>query len=82
MSTISTQLNWGSSYLTNDLYKRFIKTDTKFGNENSAQVHYVKSGRVFTLLIMVVGLLVTSQITMIDSAAQFLIASGAGLGRY
>ncbi len=80
MSTISTQLNWGSSYLTNDLYKRFVKKDSDFETEEAAQKNYVKAGRVITVLIMLVGLLVTTQITMIDSAAQFLIASGAGLG--
>jgi Na+/proline symporter len=80
MSTISTQLNWGSSYLTNDLYKRFIKPETSFSTEEAAQNNYVKAGRIITLLIMLVGLFATSQITMIDEAAQFLIASGAGLG--
>ncbi len=80
MSTISTQLNWGSSYLTNDLYKRFMKPETEFAKEESAQKHYVKAGRIITVLIMLVGLFATSQITMIDTAAQFLIASGAGLG--
>ncbi len=80
MSTISTQLNWGSSYLTNDLYKRFMKKEEEFNDEASAQRHYVKAGRVITIIIMMVGLAVTSQITMIDTAAQFLIASGAGLG--
>ncbi len=73
MSTISTQLNWGSSYLTNDLYKRFLKRD-------ESDQHYVWAGRVITLLIMGVAVYATSQITMIDAAAQFLIASGAGLG--
>lgn len=80
MSTISTQLNWGASYLTNDLYKRFMKPSSAFADEEKAQKHYVKAGRIITVLIMLVGLLVTTQITMIDSAAQFLIASGAGLG--
>lgn len=80
MSTISTQLNWGASYLTNDLYKRFLKPEASFVDESAAQKHYVKAGRLLTLLIMLVGLVVTTQITMIDKAAQFLIASGAGLG--
>lgn len=80
MSTISTQLNWGSSYLTNDLYKRFMKKESDFETEEAAQKNYVKAGRIITVIIMIVGLFVTSQITMIDSAAQFLIASGAGLG--
>jgi len=80
MSTISTQLNWGSSYLTNDLYKRFYKPEEEFADQDQAQRHYVKAGRVITVLIMLVGLFATSQIDMIDEAAQFLIASGAGLG--
>ena len=80
MSTISTQLNWGSSYLTNDLYKRFLRPSESFTNESEAQKTYVRAGRIITLIIMAVALGVTSQITMIDSAAKFLIASGAGLG--
>lgn len=80
MSTISTQLNWGASYLTNDLYKRFIKPEESFSSNEQAQKNYVKAGRIITLLIMVVGLIVSTQISTIDSAAQFLIASGAGLG--
>ena len=80
MSTISTQLNWGASYLTNDLYKRFIKGEEQFESAEKAEKHYVFSGRLITLLIMAIALFATSQISMIDSAAQFLIASGAGLG--
>lgn len=80
MSTISTQLNWGASYLTNDLYKRFIKPESKFKDKKEAENHYVFAGRVLTVIIMIIGLLVSTQITTIDNAAQFLIASGAGLG--
>jgi Na+/proline symporter len=80
MSTISTQLNWGASYLTNDLYKRFIKPESEFESPEKADKHYVAAGRVLTILIMIIGLWVSTQITTIDNAAQFLIASGAGLG--
>lgn len=73
MSTISTQLNWGSSYLTNDLYRRFFRP-------NASNRNYVAAGRIITLLIMLVAMFSTAQIGMIDEAAQFLIASGAGLG--
>lgn len=76
MSTISTQLNWGSSYLTNDLYRRFIRPP----KTGESEAIYVKAGRIITLLIMLVAAYSTAQITMIDTAAQFLIASGAGLG--
>jgi len=80
MSTISTQLNWGASFLTNDLYKRFIKPEEEFTSSEKAQLHYVSMARVFTILIMVVAFFVTTQIHTIDAAAKFLIQAGAGLG--
>ncbi|KFD39138.1 sodium:solute symporter family protein [Schleiferia thermophila] len=73
MSTISTQLNWGSSYLTNDFY-HLIKMDTVRGDNS------VLMGRIFTFLIMIAGGAVSSVIDTIDAAAQFLIQAGAGLG--
>ena len=76
MSTISTQLNWGASYLTNDLYKRQLEENKKEINQRKM----VKVGRVFTLMIMVIALVITSFIETIDGAARFLIASSAGLG--
>ncbi|MEQ8323053.1 MAG: sodium:solute symporter family protein [Vicingaceae bacterium] len=80
MSTISTQLNWGSSYLTNDLYKRFLKKEATFDTAEQAQKHYVFAGRFFTLLIMLIAVISTSLIETIDQAARFLIECGAGLG--
>lgn len=76
MSTISTQLNWGASYLTNDLYKRQLEENKK----EVDQQKMVKVGRIFTLMIMVIALIITSFIETIDGAARFLIASSAGLG--
>lgn len=73
MSTISTQLNWGASYLTNDLYKR------NFGKGKS-QIQLVKVGKLFTVVIMVVAVITTTFIETIDGAARFLIGSSAGLG--
>lgn len=80
MSTISTQLNWGASYLTNDLYKRFLKKKKKEESSEEEQKDYVQKARLFTILIMVVALIATTQIKTIDSAATFLIECGAGLG--
>ncbi len=80
MSTISTQLNWGASYLTNDLYRRFIKPDSSYRSAEDANRDQVQKARLFTLFIMLFGFMVTTQITMIDEAARFLINSGAGLG--
>ncbi len=73
MSTISTQLNWGTSYLINDLYKRYIHKD---GDNKS----YVLASRVGTLLVMLIALFATSQITSISAVWQFLMECGAGLG--
>ncbi|GAB4289364.1 MAG: Na+:solute symporter [Ignavibacteriaceae bacterium] len=73
MSTIATQLNWGTSYLINDFYRRFII-------KNNDERFYVKSSRVTTLLLMLVSVAVTLLISRISGAWQFIIECGAGLG--
>lgn len=73
MSTIATQLNWGTSYIINDFYRRFIKTDA---NEN----HYVKSSRITTVIIMLISIFVTLFINRISGAWEFIIECGAGVG--
>ena len=76
MSTISTQLNWGASYLTNDLYKRNKEEKGK----TIEQKQLVNAGKIATVIIMAIALIITSFIDTIDGAARFLIASSAGLG--
>lgn len=73
MSTVSTHLNWGASYLVNDVYKRFIAKDAE-------QRHLVNVSRVVTAVIFVLSILVTSQMETIKGAWQALIALGAGTG--
>ncbi len=73
MSTVSTQLNWGSSYLVSDFYKRFIRTD-------ASPQHYVKVARWATVGLVLAGALVTSQMDTIAGAWKFLLALGAGTG--
>jgi len=73
MSTVSTHLNWGSSYIVNDFYKRFIKP-------NASQKHYVLIARITTVGLVIAGALVTSQMTTIAGAWKFLLALGAGTG--
>lgn len=73
MSTISTQLNWGSSYLVNDFYKRFIKKD-------GSPTHYVLVSRLATILIVIIGALTTMMMDSISGAWKFLMAIGAGTG--
>ena len=73
MSTVATQLNWGASYLINDVYKRFLKP----GRD---ETHYVNAGRVATIFLFAASLLVTWQLETIESAWKFLLALGAGTG--
>ena len=73
MSTISTQLNWGASYLINDLYQRFYKPKA-----NSKEL--ITASRIATFVIMLIGLFATTQVTSLKDAFEFLIEAGAGLG--
>ena len=73
MSTISTQLNWGTSYIINDLYHRFI-------HPKATQKQLITASRINTLLLMLVALLVTTQIQTLESVFKFMIECGAGLG--
>jgi solute:Na+ symporter, SSS family len=79
MSTISTQLNWGASYLVNDVYKRFI-APSGYEDEEKAQRKYVMVSRITTLLLMLIALFITSFITTISGVWSFIIECGAGLG--
>ena len=73
MSTISTQLNWGASYLVNDLYQRFLRP-------GAGQKELVRVSRWATALLMVSSLVVTLFLTSIEGAWRFLLAIGAGTG--
>ena len=73
MSTVSTQLNWGTSYIINDLYRRFLKP-------NNSERHYVTTSRWVTGLLMIASLLVTLVMNTISGAWSFIIEAGAGLG--
>lgn len=73
MSTISTQLNWGAGYLVNDVYKRFWIKDAD-------PKHYILISRISTVILMILGLLISTQVQSISGAWGFIIQAGAGLG--
>jgi Na+/proline symporter len=74
MSTIASQLNWGTSYLINDFYRRFIKKD---GDEK----HYVIVSRIGIVIVTIFSLLVTRYfLTTISGAWEFIINASAGMG--
>ncbi len=73
MSTIGTQLNWGASYLVNDLYKRFVKT-------SAPDRHYVIVSQLATVLLTVISAVITHYMDSIAGAWKLLIVTGAGTG--
>lgn len=73
MSTISTQLNWGASYLVNDLYARFWRAEPDSKT-------LVRISRLATVVIMLSSVVVTYFLTSIEGAWRFLLAIGAGTG--
>ncbi|HEY7546052.1 MAG TPA: sodium:solute symporter family protein [Blastocatellia bacterium] len=73
MSTISSQLNWGTSYLINDFYRRFVKKD---GDER----HYVLASRVATAFLVVIGGAVSLRLESIRETWQLMLGIGAGTG--
>lgn len=73
MSTIATHLNWGASYLMNDVYKRFIV-------KTKSDKHYVSASRIITVLLMIISIFVTLLITRISGAWEFILQCGAGVG--
>jgi len=73
VSTISTHLNWGTSYLVHDFYRRFMKP----GREEK---HYVMVGRLVTALLMLLAGLLTFRLQTAGKTFQLLLSIGAGTG--
>lgn len=73
MSTISTHLNWGASYLVHDFYKRFINTDA---NEKE----YVMAGRVTTFILMALAATMALFMTNALQIFNYILMFGAGTG--
>jgi len=73
VSTISTHLNWGTSYLIHDLYRRFARPD-------ASERHYVMMGRVVTALLMLLAAWFTYALDTASEAFGLLLSVGAGTG--
>ncbi len=73
MSTIDTHLNWGASYLINDIYKRFLRRD-------AGEKETVLAAKLCVLLMMIFSVLVAFLLTSIGKAWLFVWAMGAGIG--
>ncbi len=73
MSTISTQVNWGSSYIVNDFYQRFV-------NPQASEKQLVMAGRISTLGLMVATLIFALLLSDALQAFNILLQVGAGTG--
>ena len=73
MSTVSTQLNWGTSYLVNDVYRRFVRP-------HATEAHLVRVSRLITILIMAASGALTFHLDSVRQAWEFVLESGAGVG--
>jgi solute:Na+ symporter, SSS family len=73
MSTISTHLNWGSSYVVNDFYKRFYKPE-------ASEIELVNVGRISTVLLMILAALLALRLESALQSFQILLQIGAGTG--
>jgi Na+/proline symporter len=72
-STIETHLNWGTSYLVHDFYRRFLRP-------GRAERHYVLVGRVTTALLMVCAALLTFGLDTAKGSFDLILSIGAGTG--
>ncbi|MDH5716157.1 MAG: Na+:solute symporter [Spirochaetia bacterium] len=73
MSTISTHLNWGASYIVNDFYKRFIR-------KNEKENHYVLISRVTVFILMILALITSYFFDSVKESWELLLSIGAGTG--
>jgi SSS family solute:Na+ symporter len=73
MSTVATHLNWGSSYLVADLYRRFLR-------RGASEKHYVSVSRWVTLLLVAAAAWVSWELASIRAGWEFVLEVGAGTG--
>lgn len=73
ISTIITHLNWGTSYLVHDCYRRFLRP-------GQTERHYVWTGRGVTVALMVLSGLLTFQLESAKVSFDLLLSIGAGTG--
>ncbi len=73
VSTLSTHLNWGTSYLVHDFYRRFVKPE-------ASEKHYVLVGRIITALLMVAAMGATYILDSARQAFELMLSIGAGTG--
>jgi solute:Na+ symporter, SSS family len=73
MSTVATQLNWGSSYLVEDFYRRFL-------NKKGSESHYVNASRLATVFLVLAAAGVAWNLQSVGDGWKIVLELGAGTG--
>ncbi|HEX2780083.1 MAG TPA: sodium:solute symporter family protein [Gemmatimonadaceae bacterium] len=73
VSTLSTHLNWGTSYLVHDFYRRFARP-------GRTETHYVAVGRLITGVLMLLAALLTFVLQSARQSFELMLSVGAGTG--
>ena len=73
MSTVSTSVNWGASYLTHDLYQRFVRPQ-------AAERELLLVGQLTSVLLLVLGVITALISDSIGAVFRLVIAIGSGPG--
>jgi SSS family solute:Na+ symporter len=73
MSTVATQLNWGSSYLIEDFYRRFLKKE-------GSEAHFVNASRLATAVLVVAAAAVAWELKSVSDGWKIVLELGAGTG--
>jgi SSS family solute:Na+ symporter len=73
MSTVATQLNWGSSYLVEDFYRRFL-------NKKGSEAHYVNASRIATVFLVLAAAGVAWNLQSVGDGWKIVLELGAGTG--
>ena len=73
MSTVATQLNWGSSYLVEDFYRRFM-------NKKGSEAHYVRASQLATVFLVLAAAFVAWNLQSVSEGWKIVLELGAGTG--
>ena len=73
MSTVDTHINFGASYILNDIYRRFIRKD-------ATEKHYVRASQISTVLMLLIALLIAYNLDSVSDAWYYMSMLTAGYG--
>ena len=73
MSTVDTHINFGASYILNDIYRRFIRKE-------ATEKHYVRASQISTVLMLLIALLIAYNLNSVSDAWYYMSMLTAGYG--